>query len=366
MNLSRTAAIVAAIFALALVEFPAAKAQEKDKEKYETVKIPTVDGVDLVGKFYMSPKKSAPTVILLHPIGKNSNKKTWLGLAEYLQKKYSVMAFDFRGHGDSKQLGDEKLFWQNPLNRNGVKGKITDTAIDAKNFKKEYQTVLLNDIAAVKSFLDRRNDQGLCNTSSTILIGAESGATLGSIWLNSEWHRYKVVPNPLTPFAPAQMNKSPEGNNVIACVWLSITSELGVGKVSVTNALSLPAAKEKTAMTFLYGEGDKSKTASQLLEKSIKGNSKKDDPRLEFTGTIAIKANLSGMDLLEKGTNTDEAIMAYLDTVTKKRGNEWVERSFLKSKYVWRSEKGILDLRPDLDSPNLIFSNYAQFFTATR
>ena len=59
--------------------------------------------------------------------------------------------------------------------------------------------VLINDIAAVKCFLDRKNDTGACNTSSTILLGAETGATLGAIWLNAEWRRYKVVQNPVNP-----------------------------------------------------------------------------------------------------------------------------------------------------------------------
>src|SRR4051794_30978301 len=80
----------------------------------ENVKILTADGIKLHGVFYASEKKNAPTVIMLHSIGdgKSSKGQDWKNLAETLNAaKYSVLMFDFRGHGESTTIDDPKLFW---------------------------------------------------------------------------------------------------------------------------------------------------------------------------------------------------------------------------------------------------------------
>src|SRR5262249_48168274 len=78
--------------------------------KGEKVRFPTADGVEIVGTYYPSARSKAPVAILLHALGDKSGTNAWKGLAEELQKKYSVLAFDFRGHGNSKNLSDPVEF----------------------------------------------------------------------------------------------------------------------------------------------------------------------------------------------------------------------------------------------------------------
>ena len=165
----------------------------------QAVNIVTIDGVKIKGYFYAG-KATAPTVIMLHPVGEGKSIKSqeWKALAKSLQEGgYAVMMFDFRGHGDSTTI-DPEVFWTVPMNKGTIKTKVKDE-IDVKDYIKSnaYLPVLVNDIAAVKSYLDRLHDKGGCNTSNTIVIGADSGATLGAIWINSEWnrYRYKVTPS---------------------------------------------------------------------------------------------------------------------------------------------------------------------------
>ena len=146
----------------------------------ENVNITTVDGVKLKAIFYPSTMKGAPTVIMLHPIGDKLGMTApeWKSLAEALQRaNYSVMTFDFRGHGDSTTIDDKKIFWSHKANSN-VKSKDPE-AIALKDYSKNgpaYYPVLVNDIAAVRAYLDRRNDDVKdCNTSSIIVIGADTG-----------------------------------------------------------------------------------------------------------------------------------------------------------------------------------------------
>ena len=92
-----------------LLVLPSAVAQ--DEGKGEKVRFPTVDGVEIQGRFYAGAKRNAATVMMLHALGEDSRKTAWAALAETLNKEgYSVLTFDFRGHKDSKKLVDPALF----------------------------------------------------------------------------------------------------------------------------------------------------------------------------------------------------------------------------------------------------------------
>lgn len=328
--------------------------------KPASVRITTVDGVELHGQFYAGSKgKESPTVIMLHQLGKSSSQKGWSALARELQKKgFAVITFDFRGHGASQTV-DPMVFWKVP--QNALAGKSGKETIDFKNFRSEYYPTLINDIAAVKSYLDRtKNDNGDCNTASTILVGEQTGATLGAGWLNAEWHRYRLIPG--VGMGGAVLDKRPEGKNVIACLWLSISNKLGKSSVTLSQVLALPAKEGGTAMVFMYGEKDKAgKSLAVSLEKNIKGKSK--DKKYEFTGSSPIAGTtLKGAGLLLGGLKTQANIVEYFDTVATSRGNEWYDREFRKSVYFWRMSSAS---QPIIAKPsgvtNLNFQNYDRF-----
>ncbi len=160
-------------------------AAQKEKAEFSRVSFPTCDGMELAGTFYPpgAGKKDKDAVVLLvhnfsHRGGGGSHGE-WDDLAAKLQKEgYSVLSFDFRGFGGSKSVSPD--FWkfrQNQVLRGFRGGAKSAESIDQKDFPGHYYPVLINDIAAARAFLDRKNDMRDVNTSNLIVIGAGQGAT---------------------------------------------------------------------------------------------------------------------------------------------------------------------------------------------
>src|SRR5207245_3296873 len=119
--------------------------------------------------------------------GGKRNEDGWDDLAHALQNKgYAVLTFDFRGHNDSTTI-DPSVFWNLPINQRAFKqtkdkDRISQTEYVNSKTKYFYYPMLVNDIQAAKFFLDQQNDAGNCNSDNLIVIGAEEGAALGSLW----------------------------------------------------------------------------------------------------------------------------------------------------------------------------------------
>jgi len=328
----------------------------------ERVKIDTVDGVSLRGQFYAG-KRNAPVVILLHSLDGDSRSKDWTNLALALQKckgNFAVLSFDFRGHGSSTEV-DPAIFWKYPPNQSGIKNyRPNRDSIEAKDFKPEYRSMLINDIAAVKAYLDRKNDTGACNTGSTILIGAQEGATLGSIWLNSEWHRYRMVVNMF--MGVMQLNAQPEGRDVCAGIWLTPSPKLGNSLVSLHRTGFKAAKAEETPMLFMYGALDPDgKKMANSLEKYLK-DTKALKEKLKFTGPYEIPGTkLTGAGLL-KSPDTTKNITKWLEEVVVYKGQEWVERDFRKTQYFWKNGGRLMPAKVNNPSEmNMSFDTYMSY-----
>lgn len=334
----------------------------------ENVKILTADGVKLHGVFYASKKKNPATVIMLHPIGEGKSSKggEWKSLAEALQNAdYSVMTFDFRGHGESSSIDDPMLFWSHKQNAFNIKSKEKET-IDVKDYIKAggaYLPVLVNDIAAVRAYLDRRNDDTKdCNTSSLIVIGADNGATLGALWMNAEWHRFKYSPPMGFPgLNPMFVERNSEGKDIIAAVFLTIQPTLEKRTVSLTGLLKVPCKDNATAALFFCGKEDaKARNLAKTLEEKLKP--KKDSKKHEYIGAYELGTNLSGVALLKKGLKTDQLITKYLDNVVDDRRNDRVDREFRDTFYVWKTPAGqIIPAHSKKGEKTLIFDDYGRF-----
>ncbi len=303
--------------AIALLLFShVAGVRADDKNEFERVKFDTADFVEIHGKFYAGGGggKSA-CVILLHQIGANSQQEGWNELAGQLKNKgFSVLSFDFRGHGDSTTVGP--AFWKYPPNqslRSYRPGKLKDE-ISYKDFTTIYNYAdMVNDIAAAKRFLDRRNDAGDCNSSNIILVGAESGATIGLFWT---WCEYHIRPVQFA-FPLMQNSQKVEGEDISCAIWLSMSSYLAPPNryhVELANWLRSPVP-EKVPMYFLYGADD-SKSA-RLAETTCKnilraGN----NPKTKWTGKRAIaNTKLAGAELLGKSLGTSDDILNYINKV---------------------------------------------------
>jgi len=345
---------------LATLWLTAPAGQAQDAKNTEKVRFTTVDGVEIHGTFFPSSKRTPPTVLILHALGEDSKKKGYVSLAEELQKNgFAVMTFDFRGHGDSKEVSNDFWLPQYAFNKAYVKSRNAN-AIEFKDFAKNYYPVLVNDIAAAKAFLDRKNDSGACNTSSFILVGAETGATLGALWQHSEWFRYKMIPPPMFGF-PAKPDSRPEGKDIICSIWLSITPSLGVKTVTLSSLMERSSKIQATPTLLLYGEGDaKGKELNKLLEKALKVAKEKEKYR--YTMSYGVKdTDLKGVGLLQPSLATDKAITEYLQEVVQNKGNEWVEREFRKTQYVWQLQGKLVPARVQPTEMNLVYDTYEKF-----
>jgi hypothetical protein len=357
-------ALVAGLFGV--MSLSAAQGQAGAESKGEKVHFYTADGVKLQGTFYPG-KRNSPTVLCLHALGEDSRKKAWSSLAEALNKDgNAVLTFDLRGHGQSLEI-EPATFWMKPRNVASVKGAPKKDSIEFKDMQKEYYPVLVNDIAAAKAFLDHRNDLGNCNTSSLVLVGAETGATLGALWLNAEWHRFRFdPPNPMLGI-PGKISPNAEGKDTIGAVWLSASSKLGSRQGIALGKLLDRAGKEyATPMVFMYSDADKTgQTIAVNAAKALKGGkSKKDDKKYALTDAVPIKGGgkLTGIGLLQKSLQTEEAIAGYIKEVADAKGKEWEERDFRKTQYVWRVP-GVAAPQP-AKLPNekmLLFDTYERF-----
>jgi alpha-beta hydrolase superfamily lysophospholipase len=355
-----TTSLAAGVFLAGLALLLPSTATAQEKKNTETVKFETVDAVDLKGTYWPSVKaKKAPVAILLHKIGGKSKDAGWPELAEELQKAgFAVLAFDFRGHGESTSVG--AAFWNHPMNQNLRKPPAAQqTSVDMKTFPATYYPNLVNDIAAAKRFIERRyNDTGECNCSNIVLIGAEDGATLGALWLASETKRYRIIPVGLA----GQKNERPESKDVIACVWLSMSESLGsgtvrqyVGGINLLNKWLRDAgntkesklsmtAESKIPMAFIYGKKEPKPDSYVRLVKAIRptyvpGNTKPDTDELKGTLEKGINTNLAGHKLLVGELDTRERIVdAYLTKfiLDEKKGlNEWEKRESSDNAYSW-------------------------------
>jgi pimeloyl-ACP methyl ester carboxylesterase len=357
MRLQKYARLAAAVgFALVLPAFT----QGQPAEKGKPVVFDTVDSVKLKGTLYVSAKgKDAPTVLMLHNFeqkkGGSSQADGWQDFAKKLNGAgYNVLTFDFRGHGES--TGVDAAFWSPMFMHNKMlpgAGKATPPdSISQTTFPSGYYPYLVNDIAAAKAYLDRQNDAGVLNTSSLIVIGAGEGATLGALWMESETKRRKAIIPPGALTAPPWPNcklDEPEGKDLAAGVWLTISPTLAGKTVTLGTWMNHVGHTNKVPQVFIYGKEDTKGDAQALsllgriFTNGYKRGTKPEKP-YEMTGEFAVPGTkLTAEKLLQKSLETDSWIIEkYLaPLIADKRGNkEPVDRQADKHMYYWFWQMG--------------------------
>lgn len=313
-------------------------AQDAADARGEKVRFSTVDGVELQGTFYPAAKRNSATILMLHALGEDSRKKSWTALAEALNAAgCAVLTFDFRGQGQSTSV-EPTLFWHYPQNVGSVRGAAQrKETIEFKGMSQSYYPVMVNDIAAAKAFLDGRNDTGGCNSGDLIVVGAETGAALGAIWLNAEWHRHAYTPPNILMGIPGRLAAVPEGKKTIGAIWLSAKSKLGSRVIRYSSVLDLPARIFATPMVFMYSDKDTTgATLAKATVKYFKGAKSKDD-KYSLTAAVPVDGGgkLAGAALLQKSLDTEKNIVDYVKSVVDAKGSEWEERDFRKTLYNW-------------------------------
>jgi alpha-beta hydrolase superfamily lysophospholipase len=336
LSLSRTRLLIgAALLSAALLPAGTLHGQAGNSK---SVSFESFDGVKLSGTLYTSPNpKRDAVVIILHAFdikkGGSSQQEGWPALAKKLQTDgYHVLAFDFRGFGDSKSVTDR--FWTFRHNNDYIKGAPRKPeTIDHTMFVQPYLRYLINDVAAAKAYLDRRNDAGVVNSANVILVGAGEGAALGTLWLKNECRRCRDTNVP--PMLLATLAQ-PEINDVACAVWLSIRPNNAIASGYVSAAIREAGGKKhKIPMAFVYGTGDKQ--ASNLSETYFRSIKDKAGLKKDYTGVHPVKGtSLSGNQLLGVNDTASWIVDKYLDPVMSARGNrEQKDRKSEASQYFY-------------------------------
>jgi pimeloyl-ACP methyl ester carboxylesterase len=335
-SISHFCLTVAAMFGLA-----AGGSFGQEKDNFKRVPIPTIDGVELDGTYYPNPNgKKDACVLLLHSFdrknGGDSHKDGWDHLAEALQSKgYAVLSFDFRGFGGSKKVNPAK-FWSFPHNRNIKPADKNKESIDYKYFPPHYYANLVNDIAAAKAYLDRRNDARELNSSNLIVIGAGEGAALGALWMAAQCRLQKDRNPPALAVggAPPALDE-PESRDLACAIWLSISPTVGGKTIPVKNYVKDTVQLGKVRTALVYGKSDTS--ALQLAKDyydAVTGT------KNEFKGMILrkeIDTALAGSKLLNDTLPTEDWILKdCLENVLERRTNmEWKRREIDQYAFFW-------------------------------
>ena len=318
-----TLLVAAAGLVLAL---PISRGYSQEKSNKEEISFETFDGVTIKGSFYPSAKGgNSPVVMFLHKFGSDTGKDGWDDLATQLQGKgYAVLAFDFRGHGRSKFINKPELFWTFGPNRSLINhsGDPKKKVIAFADFRAGYLPYLLNDIVAARLYLDNRNDNGGCNTSNIIVIGAEEGASLGFSWLALEALRQASYKQTNWYINPGAANPSPGSDDIAGAIWLSFSkSPLKLAFPYQYQSRNMPTLRDHIPMWFAVGQNDKIGMAdtTYMYDSVLHADQKKNQLELTFKKPIE-KIDLRGAKLLGNGTTNDD-IDKYIKKLVERRPN---------------------------------------------
>ena len=309
----------------------------------------TADGVRLKGLFHKATKnvdkQGGAVVVLLYPPGadRTMTKGAWDGLAAQLNDEgFHVFRFDWRGHGKSTDIQDPQAFWKNPVtgpwNNKYIKGankKPVKNDLNAKaDINPRYFPVYVNDLAAARTYLDQKNDEGAINSSSIYLIGAGDAATLGMMWLAGEWVRPAVHPllggtaqYELVPSTPVANNLE-AGKDVAGAIWLTPAKSTVIPDRAVRDWVNrAPRLRDNNPMLFLYGDKDTAgiQAGKMFFDEVLvaKGNKGVGVKPLEQTFLVPVEKakTLSGVALLGQNAQlqTEDKIVKYLAARQKDR-----------------------------------------------
>jgi pimeloyl-ACP methyl ester carboxylesterase len=370
--LSRTRLLTGLMLLAAMLPAGTARGQgDKKAKKIEpkSVTFKTFDGVELAGNLYLNAAGKRDAVVLMIPDfdlkkGGGITKDGWSDLASALHADgFTVLSFDFRGFGDSKNVDPD--FWKHRHNNTYIRGALKKPqTLDHKNFNPAYVPYLVNDIAAAKAYLDRRNDAREVNSSNVVVIGAGEGATLGALWLASECRRRRDTNVPPGPF-PMLAGQS-EISDYACAVWLSMSPTLGKRATNIGRWVAEAGGRShKVPMGFLYGKGDsRGDDFARKLVSLIKPRGTKNLQNTTFRAVPDTK--LAGSELLQNKLDTIPLVRKYLTSVFEERkSKEQKDRKSEASQYWYVNTMTGRAFRPSKkagqESPEVVLSLFGNF-----
>lgn len=264
------------------------------------VTIPTKDGNELSGYYFGSNKgKDAIPVLLIHEWQGQKNGYGPLCMA-LRNAGCAVLAFDYRGHGGSREI----------IDRSGKKKQLNLQTMR----KGDINMIVRYDIEAAKKFLIKENNEERLNLNALVVVGVRDGCVLAAAWTQTDWQ----FPN---------VGTRKQGHDVKALVFVSPKRQLkGIAIEPILqdrNVAALPTM-------IIYGKGSKEESDSVRIDKRVGVNKRKLAGGLDPEGLtlLEVKEPLGGLDLINRSKSvipdlvkfvTDEVEISDLD-------NPWIAR----------------------------------------
>jgi hypothetical protein len=344
---------------------PAAK-KVADDPSDRSVAFGTSDGLSLNGYFYQGAglEKQRPDAVLMFPAPGQKVTDAWIDLAKKLsQKNYSVLLFDWRGVGrngpeaGTRVFENPDLFWREPYNLRllkGIKGTVDDKGLDWRTIagrqdnNLRYRDVLLTDLMAARFFLDKKSDEGRCNTNRVWVISEKDGAHLGLAFIAAEFYRNSIHnPNP-EPFKSVQLKSA--GKDYVGLVALSYShtnptaSRLFSAAVADREAArEIRGHLESRLATVLVHTKKEGSSASKGLVSLLRGGSTEAQMRTNFKYLREVDAAnkpISGIGMIDSADTykVGDLIQDALVGVTKAQpfGRDTTDREANKMSYTPR------------------------------
>lgn len=354
---------------------PAAKDADDDLEKYKEllegsalVERETQDGVYLTARYWRprEPGKDTPVIVLVHNRGKSQSQRVWYPLAKKLADEgFAVVSFDFRGHGDSRQVNPD--LYKAPREvlqlereraarysagarlappRGATGGKIaksrksTPRKIDqGEEFKKgaELAYFLQKDLEEIKRFLIEENNAGRLNVRRMGMVAAGLGATISVKWAEelefqqrggkSGWTRQGADLSAVAMLSPTLRYdnfKMPTGlaSSGIGLPVFILASGEGKDADDAGRVAKLFRVEDRT-------EGKSEKTAKASKDAKPAGTNNPVAPAGGESAYVRLASKLSATDLVRDADSpTSEAIVKFFKTnLMGKRGFAWEKRA---------------------------------------
>lgn len=344
--------------AVGRVDPAALKAAEEGAESFN---LDTDDGVYLATTYWRAkkPSNTTPVVVLLH--GRGQSQRDLFPFAKQLHEAdFAVVTFDFRGHGDSREVQPD--LYKKPKDyleskrerqiRNATANRVipqgsralrerqaeskkrpAKSSADRIDEKTEFRSgdeitrFCAKDLEAVKHFLLEHHNSQEFNVRNLGIVAAEMGVSVAARWM----HEKEFL-------APQRVGYAKTGADLRALValspqWNYIGYSLSSAKPPTRNAY------DDLAVMIVYGNdprsldnGQRTAKAFNVPEAQDKGAAKTGlAPRGSATGSFALKVNskLVGTKLLNPSPvdGLDERIIGFLKSqLSDKRSRGWERR----------------------------------------
>ncbi|MEO1618154.1 MAG: alpha/beta fold hydrolase [Planctomycetota bacterium] len=269
--------------------------------KPRKVELETKDGLKLNGFYFASNKgKEAIPVMIVH--GWEGQINVYAKLCATLQKSgCAVFAFDYRGHGGSREYTD----------RRGKKREF-----DVKTMsKRDIGNIVLFDLESVKAFLKKENNEGNLNLNALVLVSVRGGCVLAANWAQRDWSFPSV-------------GSRKQGQDVKALVLVS--PERLLRGIPIDKAITDPKIASLPTM-IIVGEGSAEESDADRITKRVEVEKKRMSPSREPEGleVLKVKQSLGGPALVAKAPDVIPAIVKFItsEVPISDVDNPWIERN---------------------------------------